>query len=203
MDAQIDLSASASPPALAALDRMLKALQAALRLPPQWDAGLEKKLDEAFAAYDQYIAIVVDQHPMSCRSGCTACCHDNPRGVSGLELKRLAQWIDQQPERSALHARFEALAAAKTDAATWRRQQIPCPLLADGKCRAYALRPVACRAFHALTPAAWCHPQDPNYAQRQNPHLDPPQVLLLALKVLSERLGLPAPQDLHQGLARL
>lgn len=89
------------------------------------------------------------------------------------------------------------------DPAAWRGRREPCPCLQDGKCAAYEARPVACRAFHARTPAEWCDPDDVHFLDRINPHLDPPAVLLQALRVLSARLGLPEPTDLHRGMAIL
>lgn len=199
--ATIDLPASADAVAIRHLDTMLVALQDALRLPPRWSPALQSCLDRAFDAYDAYIAHVVAAHPMSCRRGCTACCHDNPEGVSGVELRRLRERIDTFPDAEAIYAAFARLAAMSTDPFSWRAARHPCPLLGeDGACRAYDRRPIACRAFHALSPAAWCDPDSPDYIGRINPHLDPPDVLLLFFKALSERLGLGPARDLHSGL---
>lgn len=202
---EIELQGAGEPEAVAALNGMLAALQGALRLPPERSPQMDAQIDMAFAAYDRYIAHVTARHPMSCRAGCTACCHDNPHSLSGLEQRRLSAWIGAQPDGAALRARFAALAAEGEGVTqgAWRARGRACPLLSEGPerhCRAYALRPVACRAFHAMTPAAWCSPGDPRYPERVNPHLDPPAVLLLALKVLSARLGLPEPSDLHRAM---
>jgi Fe-S-cluster containining protein len=203
MSDTVTLDAAGSPEANRILDGMLRALQDALRRPPVWDDGMRACVDQAFAAYDAWIAHVVVAHPMSCASGCTACCHDNPRGVSGVELRRLIEAIEASPGAGTVMWRFRSLAAQKADPETWRRRRVPCPLLVDGRCSQYAARPVACRAFHALTPAAWCDPADPHYPERINPHLDPPAVLIQALRVLSERLGLANAADLHGGIATL
>lgn len=198
----VHLDAAASPEANARLTDMLRALQDALRAPADDLATLDAAMDRAFAAYDAFAAHVVAAHPMACAAGCTACCHDNPRGVSGVELRRLGQAIDAFPDGPALRARFAALAAEGADPDTWRRMRRPCPLLdAAGRCRAYDRRPIACRAFFALTPAAWCDPDHPDYPRRTNPHLDPPAVLVQLLRVLSARAGLPVATDLHAGLA--
>lgn len=198
--AHIDLAAAAEPAAVAHLDRMLHALQAALRAEASW-AAARPHVEEAFAAYDAWIAHVTAAHPMSCAAGCVACCFDNPRGLSGVELSRLDDALAEAPDRAAILAAFRRLSHRRAEPEAWRRRRIPCPLLQEGRCRAYAARPVACRAFHALTPAAWCDPAHPQYPGRVNPHLDPPEVLVLALRVLSERLGLPRSIDLHTGMA--
>ncbi len=204
--ASIDLSAAASPEAVAALNEMLFAAQDALRLalgrrPGLWDAALEAHLERAFAAYDRYRAIVEAAHPTSCRAGCTACCHDNPRGVTGVERRYLSALVDGWEDAAAIHARFRTLAEQATDAESWRRKRIPCPLLQEGRCRAYDRRPIACRAFVALTPAEWCAPESENYAGRVNPHLDPPAVILQIFNALSQHVGLGGPTDLHRGLS--
>jgi Fe-S-cluster containining protein len=198
----IDLPAAASPEAVAALDRMLRALQAALRLPPAWTPSLEARIDEAFAAYDDYLAIVTAAHPMTCRAGCTACCHDTPRGVSGLELLWLGALVDRLDRGPEIRRRFAELSAETTSPEAWRARRVPCPLLQDGRCSAYSRRPIACRAFYALTPPSWCSPDDPRYADRLNPHLDPPAILVAFFRALSERMGLATSIDLHAGLAR-
>ncbi len=199
----ITLEAAASPEANALLTTMLRALQGALRAPADDDAALAAALDEGLAAYDAYLAHVEAAHPVSCRVGCTACCHDNPRGVTGVEIERLGRVVDSWPDGAAVRARFASLAARATDAETWRRLREPCPLLdGDGRCRAYAHRPIACRAFVALTPADWCAPEHPDYTERVNPHLDPPTILLQILQALSARRGLPVATDLHGGMVR-
>lgn len=197
------LHAAASPEANGLLTRMLHALQGALRAPANDDAALEKGISDALVAYDAYLAHVAGAHPLTCRRGCTACCHDDPDGVTGVELERLGRLIDDWPDGPALRRRFAELAGEHTDAETWRRRGIPCPLLdAAGDCRAYTHRPLACRAFVSLTPPEWCGPTDARYPDRVNPHLDPPKIILQILQALSARRGLTVATDLHRGLAR-
>jgi Fe-S-cluster containining protein len=198
----IALDAAASAEANAHLTRMLHALQDALRAPADDVEALERGLHRAFDAYDAFVAHVVAAHPMRCAAGCTACCHDNPRGVTGVELERLAAVIDGWADAAAIYAAFAELARQREHPDAWRRARRPCPLLRDGRCRAYAERPLACRAFFALTPPEWCDPAHASYSERVNPHLDPPRILLQILQALSARRGLPTSIDLHTGLAR-
>lgn len=198
----LTLDAAASPEANVLLTTMLHALQGALRAPAADDTALETGLEQGLAAYDRYLAHVLAAHPMACRVGCTACCHDNPRGVTGVEIERLVRAVDALPDGPAIRARFATLAALRTDPAAWRARHAPCPLLdAEGRCRAYALRPLACRAFVAATPAEWCAPTHPSYPERVNPHLDPPRIILQILQALSARRGLSVVTDLHTGMA--
>lgn len=197
------LEAASSAAAKVHLDRMLRALQGAARLPSVWNDAMRAAMDEAFSAYDAYLALVVSRHPMSCRERCTACCHDNPRGVTGIELRRLYEQIANSAGAGTTMARFAALASQHASEGEWRKRHIPCPLLHDGRCSVYATRPIACRSFVALTPAEWCSPEHPHHEDRVNPHLEPPLVLLRFLQLLSTNLGLHNAADLHAGMAAL
>ena len=139
----IELDAAASAEANTFLTAMLHAVQDALRAPASDEAALEEGICRALAAYDRFLAHVTSSHPMSCTIGCTACCHDNPRGVTGVEIERLARELAGWPDGSAVKARFAELAALRTDAEAWRRARHACPLLEGGRCRAYTLRPLA------------------------------------------------------------
>ena len=199
----LTLLEAGSPEAKVHLDAMLQALQAAARLPLVWNAPMIAAIDLAFAAYDAYLTRVVSRHPMACRMRCTACCHDNPQWVTGIELRRLHDVLRATHGADATMARFVALAGQAADPAAWRARGIPCPLLREGECSAYEKRPIACRSFVALTPAEWCSPSHAKYASRVNPHLEPPAILLRFLRMLSTDLGLANAADLHTGMAEL
>ena len=202
----LDLAGAASHEASVALDGMLKALQAALRkamasgAATAEDAAFWQDIDRAYASYDAWIAVIAAQNPFSCAKGCTACCHDNPHGLAGVELLRMRRAIagweaELQPRMDLAVARYRALVASlgpeMAEAATRSLRQ-PCPLLSEaGLCTAYTARPMACRMFHALTPAAWCDPSDPRFAERVNPNLVPPLVLRQLLGAISRCLGQP------------
>lgn len=214
----LTLPGLATPEAKAHLDAMLRALQAALRramaLGPDaaLDAAFHADLDEAYAAYDAWLEGVAAHNAFSCARGCTACCHDNPHGVAGVEILRLRRRLRADGRWEGLRGPLrEAGAAYAADAARLGDRQAmegqrargrPCPLLdARGSCVAYAERPVVCRMFHALTPAGWCEPDSPHFARRENPHLLPPAVCLQILGAISRCLGLPASVTLWEGLA--
>lgn len=217
MSESVELSAAGSPEARAALERMLVALQAALRRAmaggpaAAGDAEMWADLDRAYAAYDAYLALVTAAHPTSCARGCDACCRDNPRGVAGVELLRVARALRAEGRAEGLRGAFAAAAAAygpareaHGEAGAGLRQralQRPCPMLDPaGGCSVYLARPVACRMFYALTPAAWCAPEHPRFAERQNPNLVPPLVCRQLLGAISHCLGLPGSTNLWEGM---
>ena len=206
MAAGLELAGLSSPEAQAALGAMLKALQSALRRALSAgpaaveDPALWAEVEAAYAAYDAWIAVVAAANPVTCRAGCTACCHDNPHGVAGIELARLRRALagreaELQPRVERAVAAYRALVAERgemaAEAATRALRQ-PCPLLgAHGLCTAYNARPMACRMFYALTPPEMCDPGHPAFDQRVNPNLVPPLVIRQLLGALSRVLELP------------
>jgi Fe-S-cluster containining protein len=56
----------------------------------------------------------------------------------------------------------EALQAFADALLFYKMQDIPCPFLHDHTCLIYEVRPDACAAHHATTPAEWCSPFHPN-----------------------------------------
>ena len=94
--------------------------------------------------------------PLACHSGCDCCCY-NQIEVTPPEALLLGDYVAKnfsQEDRQALTARLERLAgikAGKTKTEIARlRQGLPCPFLAVGKCTVYPVRPLVCRAMHAL-----------------------------------------------------
>lgn len=215
---EMELAAAGSTAARAALDQMLVALQAALRRAMAHGPATADEpdfwadLDRAYAAYDAYLAHVIAAHPARCQRGCDACCHDNPRGVAGVEQLRLARAIEAAGRIEEVRPRVAAAAAAYAaarqehgdlEAAEGQRaRHRPCPLLgADGACTVYPSRPVACRMFFAFTPPEWCVPTHPRFLERQNPNLVPPLVCRQILGAISQCLGRPSSTNLWEGLA--
>ncbi len=220
----IDVPAKRSPRAVEALNAGLVALQGVLRLP-----GLESALDEGnvpdalyegleawWESYSTYLSVVSESVSARCTTGCAACCHQNPRGLSGLEvllvLRALRQREDWAEVKSALRLEAEAwheqLSTSNTQdevMAKTRRAAVRCPILDDSKrCRVYASRPVACRMFYAVTDPDWCDATHPNHADAVNPHFEPAQVLRQILLAISHRLGLETlPKDLWSAVSIL
>jgi Fe-S-cluster containining protein len=117
--------------------------------------------------------------PISCREGCGACCRQAVP-IAPVEARMLADYIDAQPEerREVLRARFRAaasrleesgLAAALRNAAAdldkdrthalglrYFALGIPCPFLEDERCTIHTIRPLRCREYLVVSPAAHC-----------------------------------------------
>lgn len=79
----------------------------------------------------------IEMTEVACRRGCTFCCHVDVV-VTPFEVVRIAAALTG----GALPAR--AVAAASGQVA---KPPSPCPLLVDGACSAYDIRPFACRAL--------------------------------------------------------
>lgn len=171
-------------------------------------AGVDALLDEAMAALDRFLALCRAPLAVRCGAGCAGCCTDNPRGVTGVEAARLAR-----------RSTPEALARAGALAEAWRRRLDEAGDVAGalrrtraageacmfldpaGRCAVYEARPVACRAFYALTEPAWCDARHPRHAEALNPQLDPGEGLRGLLLALSAALGLDAlPDDLRSAV---
>lgn len=90
-----------------------------------------------------------------CQTGCAHCCYATVF-ASTPEILRIASHVKAtrgEGELAALQARAAATAekVRGLDLDARAKAQVPCPLLdvATGKCTAYDVRPVACRAYHS------------------------------------------------------
>lgn len=109
------------------------------------------------AEIDAFIARAIAGEPVACARGCHWCCHqlvvltcrDDAQAILAAARARLdtagfAAFERQVREQAA------AIAALGHDAAQARRWT--CPLLRDGACLVYDLRPVACRSVFSPDP---------------------------------------------------
>ncbi|MCK6524508.1 YkgJ family cysteine cluster protein [Myxococcota bacterium] len=166
------------------------------------------------AGYDAFLTALGGFLPTRCGAGCGACCRDNPRGVTGVELWWLRRSVAADPDgprrlasAKVLAARWSrVLASAGGDAAEAQRvaarDGLACPLLDETeRCAHYAARPVACRAFVSFTEPELCDARHPEHGEAVQPQLEPGPDLRALLVALSARLGLDAlPDDLRSGL---
>jgi hypothetical protein len=91
----------------------------------------------------------------ACTTGCTFCCH-LPVDVTVPEALCLAVYLRQTLSPEALVTLRERIAAtaAKIHSLSYEdhtQARIPCALLLDGSCMAYAKRPFACRAWNSTS----------------------------------------------------
>jgi hypothetical protein len=92
--------------------------------------------------------------PIACREGCSFCCH--LRVVTTIpEVLQITAKVrsDSGSEGiEALRRRIARYRAATTglDVAARRRLRVACPLLVDGLCSVYAVRPMSCRGWNSL-----------------------------------------------------
>src|SRR5271170_4128899 len=90
--------------------------------------------------------------PLACAAGCDACCH---RKVACTipEAFGIAAWLSEKPEAEQQRVRnacreLHEETAALDDLARIRTGR-PCPLLVEGECSIYEIRPISCRAHYS------------------------------------------------------
>lgn len=208
---RLHIPSTATPQARAALQDAQRALHLALLTPglaavdpsdPPWD--LIQHLDDFWAAYDRFLDCVLQAMPVTCGRGCSACCFDNPHGVTGVELLWLYRSLPADADLGPAAEHFQDLSylhGVHAQAALIQLKQ-PCPVLRDGVCGAYGARPVACRMHFALSPPEVCDPHHELHALAINPQVEPGPAIRDQLLSLSRSLGLgDLPTDLRRGLA--
>lgn len=96
--------------------------------------------------------------PIACAEGCAYCCHLKVL-TTAPEAIRIAEYLRKSLAPDALAAVRDRV--AKTDAVTRgmsmeerARARVPCPLLENGRCAAYPVRPLACRGANSYDAAA-------------------------------------------------
>ena len=98
--------------------------------------------------------------PVTCTKGCAHCCH-YPVHISLLEGIQLYSWLRERSLwTQALRKRFEEVSTKTWNLPleVWFLSMIPCPLLKDNLCLAYAGRPLVCRLTKSTGDPHYCHP---------------------------------------------
>ncbi|WP_171984955.1 YkgJ family cysteine cluster protein [Janthinobacterium sp. LM6] len=95
--------------------------------------------------------------PISCKSGCTYCCHYHVM-VSATETFAIAEAIEKLPQarRDVVIGRVHNVAARTREMTSevYTTTNVECAMLLDGKCSIYAARPIACRGHHSTDVSA-------------------------------------------------
>lgn len=116
--------------------------------PDRRDAGSAGRLAERLAqvfdmAGGQIVALIPTEQPLACAAGCSACC-----SLLLLVEAPFVLWL-ADALRGALDAQTRAAITTAME-----REGGPCPLLVDGRCQVYALRPLVCRSHTSIDAAA-------------------------------------------------
>ncbi len=121
------------------------------------DKGLKMKaISTMYASIDAFIENLVDfaknqNHPPDCKKGCEWCCHQ-PVFALDYELGYLIRFIETNFDLKTQN-RIKQQAIDKMNAFKMLNEKklmnakFPCPLLENGGCIAYSVRPVACRIY--------------------------------------------------------
>jgi Fe-S-cluster containining protein len=120
---------------------------------------LEALVDAASKAADysdEALAIVNEEyHPrLDCKKGCSYCCGKPGVLVTIPEFLRILEHIHSSAGTTGLRALVDRsrryasqLEGRRFDDLT--NESVPCPLLADGICTAYEVRPLVCRGYNS------------------------------------------------------
>ena len=161
-------------------------------------------LDEFWDAMDRYYAHISSFSGFTCQKGCSACCFDNPHGVSGIELARIHPLLTpiQKDAIRLASTRFDSIEATSPEEKQihWKQECHPCPLLTKGTCSVYSVRPLACRSFFSRHAPDWCHPKHSQY--QPQPQIGNDDIHALLVKLSLRFIGTGS-TDLLSGLATL
>ena len=126
---------------LAAIERLGAILTAAYEDQIEYQRRIDAAFERGFAAVE-------------CRKGCSFCCHLKV-AATPLEVIRIAATVDAGRHSSVLAT---ADAIAGLDERQRLARKVPCPLLIEGVCSVYEVRPFTCRALLSLS-ASVCERQ--------------------------------------------
>lgn len=103
-------------------------------------------------------ASAAQRAPVRCRAGCSTCCRFWVE-ASPLEAMEIAdelrrRHLDTSGMRYWLERAGRTMARSDPDR-YWRLQR-PCPLLHDGRCAVYEVRPAVCRLHQSIDPPERC-----------------------------------------------
>jgi Fe-S-cluster containining protein len=137
------------------------------------DFGVQRALASSQQRHDARIAAAPDFSTLACRAGCTWCCYFTV-DVRAAEVFRILDFVEQSftpAQRARIFAEVRANSAALGNLAEGERvtRNLKCPLLSEGRCSVYAVRPQTCRNYHA-TNVAGCRQ---SYEEPENLDIDP------------------------------
>ena len=146
---------------------------------------------------------------------CSACCYDNPHGVTAFELLYIYEMIKDRSSfsevREQLGQRYKDFQNLRKEKGrsnlqiNWKKKRNPCVFLDEKQqCSIYERRPVACRMFFSLTSPEFCEPTHPEFESAINPHLEPSSAIKDLLKKISYEQNIAdVPKDLISGMYQM
>jgi hypothetical protein len=120
--------------------------------------GLSEFVADAHAFVDRVVDAEVAKGPTHerpvCCAGCAACCHLHTVALAP-EVLAIAKHVDREfsdDARESLRQRMQSHIDATQGLTAEKRRQLrlPCPLLVEGRCSVYAVRPLSCRGWNSL-----------------------------------------------------
>lgn len=107
----------------------------------------------AHAWADSLIERSPERDRRACRAGCAFCCHLPTVLVTAAEAVHLAAWLQAHctaEELTAIRQRLADRLQFYASAPAQGQRPLPCALLQDARCMAYAARPLKCRGWTSL-----------------------------------------------------
>jgi len=158
--------------------------------------AFEALLEEAKANYPP------DQ-PLACGTGCSHCCYQPEISVTAVETFRLASYLKEYLEPAEIMTLIENLGRAEGKKTSWPLS--PCPLLKNGHCSVYDVRPLICRGFSSISGSAcekaWRGEKGPGKAPAYSPQLQAAHLTVGMIEKSSLEAGLePFLGDLRPAL---
>lgn len=123
--------------------------------------------------HDQRLATAPDAATLACKAGCSWCCHFSI-DVRPVEVLNILEFVSREfsaseRQRIRREAEFNGTQLRPLDELARMQRNVKCPFLNDGRCTIYAVRPQACRNYHA-TDAEGCRR---SFEQPDNLDIDP------------------------------
>lgn len=148
-------SAPVDPPTPEEITRQTARFRALIAKPTR--ERLRTLVSACHRQLDQTIAANPPRQEIACRMGCAHCCHLYV-SATAPELLTIAEHISEWPEerRVALSARLQSASKLTRSLSPAERVRLshPCPMLEDGLCGIYPVRPLGCRAYASFDVAA-------------------------------------------------
>jgi len=112
--------------------------------------GIHDRFDSLFAG-----GLISSRATIACRAGCSLCCHFKvdvwPQEVFAIVDFIKSNFTPEQIENVRQRATANSKKIAPMSARQHLATNLMCPLLQDGMCSVYPVRPLNCRKFHSKT----------------------------------------------------